>query len=98
MAKSAVIQFTRYLATQLPPDGITVNSIAPGGTRTGRFLATLKNRSQHYLDRMKSKGALERVVEPDDVSKVVEFFMSPMSDFVSGQVLRVDGGQFTSPI
>ena len=37
VAKSAVIQFTRCLATQLRPDGITVNCIAPVGTRTGRF-------------------------------------------------------------
>ena len=74
VAKSAVIQFTRYLATQLRPDGITVNCIAPGGTRTGRFLATLKNRSQHDLDRMKSKGPLERVAKPDDVPKLVGSF------------------------
>ena len=50
-------------------------------------MATLKNLIQHDLDRMKSKGPLERVAKPDDVPKLVGFFMSPMSDFVSGQVL-----------
>ena len=87
VAKSAVIQFTRCLATQLRPNGIAVNCIAPVGTRKGRFLATLKNLIQHDLDRMKSKGPLEHVAKPDDVPKLIGFFMSPMSDFVLGQVL-----------
>ena len=87
VAKNAVIQFTHCLATQLRPDGITVNCIAPVGTRTGRFLATLKNLIKHDLDRMKSKGPLERVANLMMYQNWLRVFMSPMSDFVSGQVL-----------
>jgi 3-oxoacyl-[acyl-carrier protein] reductase len=98
VAKAAVVHFTRCLATELRPAGVNVNAIAPGATNTGRFRATLKDRTPQDLIRLQGKGRLERLAEPDDVCKVIEFFLSPASDFVSGQVLRVDGGQFAAPI
>jgi 3-oxoacyl-[acyl-carrier protein] reductase len=98
VAKAAVAHFTRCLATELRPAGITVNCLAPGAANTGRFRATLKDRTPEDLVRLQGVGRLERLAEPEDVCRVIEFFLSPASDFVSGQVLRVDGGQFTSPI
>lgn len=98
VAKAAVVHFTRCLATELRPSGINVNCVAPGATNTGRFRATLKDRAPEDLVRLRGQGHLERLAEPDDVCRVIQFFLSPASDFVSGQVLRVDGGQFTSPI
>jgi len=50
------------------------------------------------LERLEAKGRLERVADTLDICPVVEFFLSEASDFVSGQVLRIDGGQFTGPI
>jgi len=98
VAKAAVAHLTRCLATELRPAGINVNCLAPGATNTGRFRATLTDRAPADLERLKGTGRLERVAEPEDICRVIEFFLSPGSDFISGQVLRVDGGQFTSPI
>ena len=87
-AKAAVVEYTRCLALQLRPYNITVNSLAPGDTRTGRFLGT-----RHVSgERLVSEGTLDRVAMVDEVARVVEFFAGPLGDFVSGQVLRVDGG------
>ncbi|MBI3315918.1 MAG: SDR family oxidoreductase [Candidatus Omnitrophica bacterium] len=93
VSKAGVVHYTKCLATQLRPKGITVNCIAPGPTRSGRFLATLAQRGATDTSRLKATSPLERLGEPSDVAGVVEFFCSPLSDFVSGQVLVVDGGQ-----
>lgn len=87
-AKAAVVEYTRCLAAQLRPYNINVNSIAPGDTRTGRFLGT-----RHVPEeRLVTGGTLDRVGLVDEVTRVVEFFAGPLGDFVTGQVLRVDGG------
>lgn len=87
-AKAAVVEYTRCLALQLRPYNITVNSLAPGDTRTGRFLGT-----RHVPeDRLVTEGTLDRIALVDEVARVIEFFAGPLGDFVTGQVLRVDGG------
>jgi 3-oxoacyl-[acyl-carrier protein] reductase len=87
-AKAAVVEYTRCLATELRPFNVTVNSIAPGDTRTGRFLGTRKVAEERLVE----EGTLDRIGLVDEVARVVEFFAGPLGDFVSGQVLRVDGG------
>lgn len=87
-AKAAVVEYTRCLAEQLRPDNITVNSLAPGDTRTGRYLGT----RQVDESRLVTEGTLDRIANVDEVARVVEFFAGPLGGFVSGQVLRVDGG------
>jgi len=87
-AKAGALHFTRCLADQMRPYDVTVNAIAPGDTRTERFLAT------RAVDpaRLVEAGTLDRIATVDEVARVVEFFAGPMGAFVSGQVLRVDGG------
>jgi NAD(P)-dependent dehydrogenase (short-subunit alcohol dehydrogenase family) len=87
-AKAGAMHFTRCLADQMRPYGVTVNTIAPGDTRTERFLAT------RTVDptRLSTDGTLDRIAMVDEVARVVEFFAGPMGAFVSGQVIRIDGG------
>lgn len=87
-AKAGAMHFTRCLADQMRPYGVTVNTIAPGDTRTERFMAT------RTVDptRLAEDGTLDRIATVDEVARVVEFFAGPMGAFVSGQVIRVDGG------
>jgi 3-oxoacyl-[acyl-carrier protein] reductase len=87
-AKAGVVAYTRCLAEQLRPYDIAVNSLAPGETRTGRFL----NTREVDPERLAEHGTLERIGTVDEVARVVEFFAGPLGAFVSGQVLRVDGG------
>lgn len=88
VAKAGVTHYTRCLADQLRTYDITVNCIAPGDTRTGRYLGT------RDVDgaRLAEGGTLDRIATVDEVARVVEVFAGPLGAFVSGQVLRVDGG------
>lgn len=86
-SKAAVAHYTRCLAAELRPFDVTVNCIAPGDTRTGRFLGT------RAVDdaRLVEAGTLERIAHIDEVARLVDVFAGPQGAFVSGQVLRVDG-------
>ena len=89
-AKAAQANYTRCLASQLRENNITVNMVAPGGSLSARFLATRQAREE-LLEAM-DKPTLERYATPDEIAAAVQFFASPLADFVSGQILRVDGG------
>ncbi len=95
-AKSNIIFLTRSLANYARKFNINVNCIAPCGTTSARFLKTIKKRGKKDLSRLKLKG-LEGFANPKDISKVVYFLLSDLSDFVSGQIIRIDGGENTAP-
>ena len=97
-AKAAVIQLTRAIASECRENGVAANCLMLGPTRTGRFKSTLEGRSSHDLEALNSIGRLTRVAEPDDAADVMEFLVEEKSDYISGQIIRVDGGRFPQPV
>ena len=91
VAKAGIIHYTRCLATQLRPHGITVNAVAPGGIKSARWLATIETR-KGAKKLLGETRPLMRLAEPEDVAPIVEFFVTDLSRYVTGEVLRVDGG------
>ncbi|MFN8523416.1 MAG: SDR family oxidoreductase [Chloroflexota bacterium] len=87
-AKAAVTHYSRSLADQLRPYNIPVNVISPGGTVTPRFLAT----NNPDPAKVGLSGTLDRYAEPIEVARAVAFLVADPGAFVSGQVIRVDGG------
>jgi NAD(P)-dependent dehydrogenase (short-subunit alcohol dehydrogenase family) len=87
-AKAAIIHYTRCLALEMRPHGVRVNAISPGPTKSARFLAT-RELDQKMMDKGSS---LDRYAVPSEIANAVTFLASENSGFISGQVLRVDGG------
>ncbi len=92
-AKAAVHEYSRCLAAFLRPYNIAVNVIAPGDTVTQRFLHS------RAIDEsmMVSDDTLIRYGQPIEVAHAVEFLVADSTTYISGQVLRVDGGKQTWP-
>ena len=93
VAKAAIIHWTRCLAYELRPFGVRVNAVSPGPTMTARFFAT-----RQVDPRMSDASVpLERFGLPSEQADAVAFLCSDAARYISGQVLRVDGGQQLSP-
>ena len=87
-AKAAVHEYTRCLAAQLRPFNVYANAIAPGAIVTPRFLASRPTDENRKV----TDGTLERYGWPLEIARAVEFLITPDSSYITGQVLRVDGG------
>lgn len=94
VAKAAVHEYTRCLAVQLRPYNVPVNCVAPGGTVTNRFLVI------HNIDQGKliEEGTLDRYGRPQEIASVIAFLATEEGRFISGQVIRVDGGSQCWPV
>jgi 3-oxoacyl-[acyl-carrier protein] reductase len=88
-AKAALIAQAKVLSREVGHYNIRVNSIAPGLTNTDMMT---KNTDEQMIDKIKTITSLKRVGEPHEIANVVLFLASEMSSYVTGQVIRVDGG------
>lgn len=97
-SKGGVLMFTRAFALEMGPHGVTVNAIAPGGINTEGTAAPLEGsgmtpeQMQAMMEKFLSGIPLRRMGEPDDIAKVALFLASPASDYMTGELVVVDGG------
>lgn len=87
-AKAAIIMYTKYLAREVGPYGITANCVAPGLIRTGRVAPLLDSMGEDVLDTV----ALRRFGTPEDCAGVIEFLSTDLGAYVTGATITVDGG------
>lgn len=90
-SKAAILGFTKTLAREVGPFGITVNCVAPGNTLSE---ANPDDTVKAFRASGANDRALKRTESPEDLVGAVAFFASPDSDFITGQTLVVDGGSF----
>jgi NAD(P)-dependent dehydrogenase (short-subunit alcohol dehydrogenase family) len=91
-AKAAVIHFTRCLAVEMAPHGITINCLCPGMTRTEMLVDSAVERGLD-LDGMIGLIPAGRMATPDDHAALIAYFASEEAAHVTGQVVSVDGAQ-----
>jgi 3-oxoacyl-[acyl-carrier protein] reductase len=89
-SKAGVVGFTRALAREVGPFGITVNAVSPGNTLSETQVASS---DPDYLAARVAGRAIPRAQTPEDLVGAVMFLAAPASDFITGQTINVDGGR-----
>lgn len=88
-SKAGLVGFTKHLAKQLGPHGITVNIVSPGTTRTER---ALRNRGPEAIERMKAEAPLRAILDPEDTAEAIVYLTSEAGRYVTGVNLNVNAG------
>jgi len=101
--RGAVANWSKTLATELGPDGITVNNILPGSTATERLEDIFKARAakngttrDEEAEKMRKTVPIGRFAEPKEIGAAAAFLASPAAAYISGTNMVVDGGRTKS--
>lgn len=86
-SKAAVVSLTQVLAKELSDMGITVNAVGPTPVQTDLIRSIPKSK----IDNLLKSQAIQRFGELKDISNVIDFFIKPESDFITGQVIYLGG-------
>lgn len=99
--RPAVAGLTKTLSQELGGEGIRVNSILPGWTRTGRVDELMAYRAQTNnssveaeMGKTTARNPMQRMGEPEEFGRVAAFLVSPAASYVNGVMLQVDGGSY----
>jgi NAD(P)-dependent dehydrogenase (short-subunit alcohol dehydrogenase family) len=87
-SKAGVICFTKSLALQAAPDGINVNAVCPGPTKTPMTDAWGERANQEFA----AKIPFKRYGEPEEIAEAILFLASERSRYITGEILDVNGG------
>jgi pyridoxal 4-dehydrogenase len=88
-SKGGIIGFTRALASEAGPHGITVNAVTPGLVATEGVLG---GEEAGLFDEIVPQQAVGRRGEPDDIAECIAYLAGPAAGFITGQTINVDGG------
>jgi len=89
-SKAGLIGLTKTLARELGPKGVTVNAVAPGMVMTDMARAL----PAEIVDKAKAESVLPTLATPEDVANAVLFLLSDAAGRITGEVIRVDAGQY----
>ena len=99
--RPAVLGYLKTLSQEVATDGVTVNSVLPGYTRTERLeelaMSMAERTGQNAADIMAEQGsgaAMRRLAEPREIGDTVAFLASPQASYITGQAVVVDGGYY----
>ena len=89
-SKAGLIGLTKALARELGPKGVTVNAVAPGMVMTKMALAL----PEEFIAKAREESVLPELAAPEDVANAVLFLLSDAARMITGEVIRVDAGQY----
>ena len=88
-SKAGVIGFTKAIALETAPFGITVNAISPGSIETDMLAVTTEERRRKLI----SEIPVGRIGQPEDIAWGVRFLVSPRASYITGQTIHMNGGE-----
>lgn len=92
MTKGAMLSFTKALAKELAPSGVTVNSVVPGAIE-GKLLR--QQFSKEDLDLVTTEIPMGRLGKPEEIASLVSYLLQPEAEYITGQVISPNGGWYT---
>ena len=100
--RGAVASWSKTLSLEIASNGITVNNILPGFTKTNRLSKLIENKAieggvsiEEIKTKMESSVPAKRFAEPEETAKAISFLVSPVASYINGVSLAVDGGRIS---